>query len=247
MGRRVLHDSHPYGRLDVTDVLVKSSNIGMAKIGERLTNAGLYQSLLTFGFVRRTGLELPGELIGLIRPLDKWNDYSTGSVPMGHEIAITPMQLITAHASLANGGRMVYPRLSATMPDAVDKVVRDASPVVSQTVGPEIAKWLVQGPMTQVVERGTAKRAKIPGVSVFGKTGTAQKLSLNGPKGHVCSFVGGAPSEEPAVLVLVVVDSPTTPGVHYGGTVAAPAAREILLAGLRKIEVITEQRKRSRQ
>ena len=246
MGRRVLHDSHPYQRLDVTDVLVKSSNIGMAKIGERLTNAGLYRSLLTFGFVRRTGLELPGELIGLIRPLDRWNNYSTGSVPMGHEIAITPMQLITAHASLANGGRMVYPRLSARTPDAVNKVVRDASPVVSQTIDPEIARWLVTGPMCEVVERGTAKRARIPGVSVFGKTGTAQKLSPDGPKGHVCSFVGGAPAEDPAVLVLVVVDSPTKPGVHYGGTIAAPAAREILLASLRKIAVMSEARRRSR-
>ncbi|MFK7817395.1 MAG: peptidoglycan D,D-transpeptidase FtsI family protein [Planctomycetaceae bacterium] len=245
MGRRVLHDSHPYGRLSVNDVLVKSSNIGMAKIGERLTNEGLYRSLLTFGFVRRTGLELPGELSGLVRSLDKWNDYSIGSVPMGHEIAITPMQLITAHAALANGGRMVYPRLttaeSSPLPTPVDTISRDSAPapIVAQTISPEIAHWLVTGPMREVVERGTAKRARIEGVSVFGKTGTAQKLTPDGPVGHVCSFVGGAPAENPGVLVLVVVDCPTGQGVHYGGTVAAPAAREILLGSLQKVAAMT--------
>jgi cell division protein FtsI/penicillin-binding protein 2 len=245
MGRRVLHDSHPYGRLNVTDVLVKSSNIGMAKIGERLTNAGLYRSLLTFGFVRRTGLELPGELVGLVRPLNDWNDYSLGSVPMGHEIAITPMQLITAHAALANGGRMVYPRLTTSenspLPTPIDTISRDSAPapVVAQTIDPEIARWLVNEPMREVVERGTAKRAQIEGVNVFGKTGTAQKLTADGPQGHVCSFVGGAPAENPEVLVLVVVDCPTGQGVHYGGTVAAPAAREILVAALRKVALMS--------
>jgi cell division protein FtsI/penicillin-binding protein 2 len=248
MGRRVLHDHHPYGQLDVTDVLVKSSNIGMAKIGERLTNEGLYQSLLTFGFVRRTGLELPGELIGLIRPLDQWNNYSTGSVPMGHEIAITPMQLITAHAALANGGRMVYPRLTkaetSSLPTPVDTVSRVAAPapVVSQTINAETANWLVAGPMQDVVERGTAKAVRIDGVEVFGKTGTAQKLTANGPQGHVCSFVGGAPASNPRVLVLVVVDSPTAAGSHYGGTVAAPAAKEILEAALRRDEAMTRRK-----
>lgn len=245
MGRRTLHDHHPYGDLNVTDILVKSSNIGMAKIGERLTNAGLYRALLTFGFVRRTGLELPGELIGLIRPLDQWDDYSTGSVPMGHEIAITPMQLITAHAALANGGRMVYPRLTRStehsLPTPVDTISRDAAPapVVSQTIDPHTADWLVQGPMREVVERGTARSVRIAGVNVFGKTGTAQKLTPDGPRGHVCSFVGGAPAENPAVLVLVVVDSPTAAGSHSGGTVAAPAAREILKASLRRVDSVT--------
>ncbi len=248
MGRRVLHDHHPYGQLDVTDVLVKSSNIGMAKIGERLTNEGLYQSLLTFGFVRRTGLELPGELIGLVRPLDQWNNYSTGSVPMGHEIAITPMQLITAHAALANGGRMVYPRLTKSetlsLPTPVDTVSRDAAPapVVSQTINAKTANWLVAGPMQDVVERGTAKAVRIDGVEVFGKTGTAQKLTANGPQGHVCSFVGGAPASNPRVLVLVVVDSPTAAGSHYGGTVAAPAAKAILEAALRRDEAMSRRK-----
>lgn len=252
MGRRVLHDHHPYGRLSVTDVLVKSSNIGMAKIGERLGNGGLYEALLTFGFVRRTGVELPGELIGLVRPLEDWNDYSTGSVPMGHEIAITPMQLITAHAALANGGRMVYPRLTASGENAVltpvDTISQDAppAPIVTQTVAPAIANWLIAGPMRDVVVRGTAEKADLPGLDVFGKTGTAQKLTSRGPEGHVLSFVGGAPVEKPEVLVLVLLDSPSKSGPHYGGTVAAPAAREILSAALRKVASMTSRERRRR-
>ncbi len=247
MGRRVLHDHHPYGQLNVTDVLVKSSNIGMAKIGERLTNPGIYQALLTFGFVRRTGLELPGELIGLVRPLDDWDDYSTGSVPMGHELAITPMQLITAHAALANGGRMVYPRLTSSkdssLPTPIDSITQNSAParVVSQTINPRTAEWLITDPMREVVERGTARNARIDGIDVFGKTGTAQKLNPEGPEEHVCSFVGGAPASKPQVLVLVVVDSPTRPGSHYGGTVAAPAAKEILKASLRKVASIARR------
>ncbi len=251
IGRRVLHDHHPYGMLSLTDVLVKSSNIGMAKVGQRLTNQGLYEALLAFGFVRRTGVEIPGEVTGLVRPLDAWDEYSTGSIPMGHELAITPIQLITAHAALANGGRMVSPRLTrradGPLPTPVDAVRRDSAPalVVTQTIRADIAKWLVTGPMRDVVERGTAQTAAIPGVSVFGKTGTAQKLTADGPSGHVCSFVGGAPAENPRALVLVVVDSPGISGPHYGGTVAAPAAREILVQALRKMAAVARRTRKS--
>src|SRR5205807_6358871 len=97
MGRRVLHDHHRYGRLPVVDILVKSSNIGMAKIGERMGNARLFQAATAFGFGARTGIELPGELAGRVRPLKQWNAYSTGSVPMGQEVAATPLQLIAAY------------------------------------------------------------------------------------------------------------------------------------------------------
>jgi cell division protein FtsI/penicillin-binding protein 2 len=111
MGRRVLHDHHRYGALDVTDILVKSSNIGMAKIGERMGNAGLYEAASSFGFGAPTGIGLPGELGGKLRPLADWNGYSTGSVPMGQEIAVTPLQMAAAYCALANGGEWRTPRL----------------------------------------------------------------------------------------------------------------------------------------
>ncbi len=111
MGSRTLHDHHPYGALSLGDVLVKSSNIGMARIGERLTNSGLHQALRDFGFGKPTQLGLPSESPGFVRPLSEWTAYSTGSVPMGQEVAVTPVQLITAFSALANGGRMIAPRL----------------------------------------------------------------------------------------------------------------------------------------
>jgi cell division protein FtsI/penicillin-binding protein 2 len=259
MGRRILHDHHPYGVLSLTDVLVKSSNIGMAKIGQRLTNEGLYEATVAFGFGSRTGVELPGELHGLVHPLPRWTSYSTGSIPMGQELAVTPLQLITAHAALANGGTLMKPqivlrgntprppvdqRLAATLPPALR--IRAPVPfgpaqagVVSRTVPPEIAGWLVRGPMVEVVSRGTGRRARIESASVFGKTGTAQKFDPQtgtySATGHVCSFIGGAPAGKPRVLVLVVVDEPSGGADHTGGSVAAPSGGRLLEQILRTL------------
>ena len=260
MGPRVLHDHHSYGELSVEDVLVKSSNIGMAKIGERLGLEALYEATRSFGFGRRTGIELPGEIPGLLHSFDRWNVYSLGSIPMGQELAVTPLQLITAHAALANGGRLVRPRLirgasednSIASPASTVNAVRPATDVGAELLDPQVARWLVQQPMVQVVERGTGKTAKIPGLSVFGKTGTAQKLDPEtgtySDKAWVVSFICGAPAENPAVIVLLMVDEPTVPGVHYGGTVAAPTAARILQfaeARARTLDLLRSSQNRS--
>jgi cell division protein FtsI/penicillin-binding protein 2 len=246
MGRRILHDHHPYGQLSVTDILVKSSNIGMAKIGERMTNRSLYEAAVTFGFGRRTGTELPGELTGVVRKLSKWNRYSTGSIPMGQELAVTPLQLITAHAALANGGKLLSPRLVLGDMEAMEDFGRRSMPnattqVVTQTVGAETATWVVAGPMRGVVQRGTGKRAQLPDFAVFGKSGTAQKhdpaTGGYSSNRYVCSFVCGAPVDNPRALVLVLVDEPTIGTSHYGGTVAAPAASRILQKTLLHLRV----------
>lgn len=232
MGRRVLHDHHGYGILSLTDVLVKSSNIGMAKIGERLTNDGLHAAATRFGFGQPTGIELPGELPGILRPLPQWTTYSTGSIPMGHEIATTPLQLIRAHAALANGGRLVRPRLLMGDVDPETASIRRND---AQVVGRESAEWVVSVPMREVITRGTGKKAQIKGYDVFGKTGTAQSLSPFGGYRHgkyIASFVCGAPVEKPQLLVLVVVNQATTGGEAFGGRVAAPAAAEILRKAL---------------
>lgn len=240
MGPRVLHDHHSYGSLSVEDVLVRSSNIGMAKIGERIGLDSLYEAARSFGFGRRTGVELPGELSGLLHPVSKWTTYSLGSIPMGQELAVTPLQLITAHAALANGGRLLRPRLlkkslepsrSGAGGNGVS-VVGAVDDIATELLDSEIAEWLVESPMRGVVERGTGKSAAVPGLSVFGKTGTAQKLDpvtgTYSDSAWVVSFVCGAPAEDPTVLVLLMVDEPTAPGTHYGGIVAAPTASRIL-------------------
>lgn len=247
MGPRLLHDHHPYGSLNVKDILVKSSNIGMAKIGERLTNRGLYDAAALFGFGRKTGSGLPGEITGSLRPLKKWNIYSTGSIPMGQEIAVTPLQLIMAHAALANGGKLISPQFVRGIGNA-DIVERPESVtglpgrrVVSRTVPEDIAGWLVREAMTDVVNRGTGKRARLPDYQVFGKTGTAQKIDPATGRysntRHVSSFVGGAPADHPRIVVLVVVDEPSVGATHYGGTIAAPAAARIIQRSLTHLRV----------
>tara|TARA_R110002072_G_scaffold302710_2_gene487866 strand:- start:500496 stop:502208 length:1713 start_codon:yes stop_codon:yes gene_type:complete len=261
MGPRLLHDHHRYGKLSVTDVLVKSSNIGMAKIGERLRNRGLYDATIKFGFGRPTGIDLPGELSGILRPLKEWNGYSTGSIPMGHELAVTPLQLITAQAALANGGRLITPRIlkgvqgersdsaRAFQVSLEDPSLAEPATIIRPTVSSEVARWVIEEPMTQVVSRGTGSRAKIPGYSVFGKTGTAQKMD---PKTgsysetlHCSSFICGAPAHNPRVIVLVVVDEPQSGSTHYGGTIAAPAAAKILSRSLMYLRVPPDQETRT--
>ena len=246
MGRRTLHDHHPYTRLSVEDVLVKSSNIGMARIAERIGLQGLYECTVGFGFGRRTGIELPAELPGLLRPRSDWDEYSLGSIPMGQELAVTPLQLIAAHAVLASSGQLVRPHLllesdGRMSPSAMGAVetVQATMPVESRVLNHRIADWIVQHPLKQVVERGTGRSVRTTGVSMFGKTGTAQKVDVAtgeySDTRHVCSFVCGAPAESPEVVVLVLVDEPTSPGRHYGGTVAAPAAAEILKSSLHRV------------
>ncbi len=281
---RVLHDHHKYGLLSLTDVLVKSSNIGMAKIGEKMGNAELYRATVLFGFGRRTGIELPGELSGMLHPLKKWTSFSTGSIPMGQELAVTPLQLLAAHGALANHGTLISPRVvrsesarpkgrpwaerpepdqrSADAPSWLrpisqtvevveddDRVDDNSGPpmstIVSETVRPEIARWMVEEVMTDVVKRGTGRKAKLSDYTVFGKTGTAQKrdpaTGLYSNQLHVSSFVGGAPASNPRVLVLVMVDEPATTGEHFGGDIAAPPAREILQKALTQLGVPPEK------
>ncbi len=229
MGPRVLHDHHRYGELSIEDILVKSSNIGMAKIGERLTNEGIFAACRAFGFGKKTGIGLPGEDVGRVRDIREWDRYSTGSIPMGQEIAVTPIQMITAYAALANGGRRVLPQLLHSHGRSEENSSFAAGRAI---ISEEHADWIVTKALTGVVQRGTGRRAQIEGIDVFGKTGTSQKTDPKtgrySNRRHVCSFLCGAPADEPRVLVLVLVDEPTAPGVHYGGTVAAPAARDIL-------------------
>ena len=241
MGRRVLHDHHRYGVLSLTDVLVKSSNIGLAKIGERMGNEQLEKASTLFGFGRKTGIELPGEQSGILRPLKQWTSYSTGSIPMGHEIATTPLQLITAHAALANGGELVRPRIVLhDQQDSISAVSRMTTPTVSR----DTAQWIIEHPMQEVVVRGTGKKAKIPGYHVFGKTGTAQCLSADGGYVHgkyISSFVCGAPVESPRLLTLVVVNQSSVGGETFGGKVAAPAAANILRQALVYLRVSPDE------
>lgn len=237
MGARVLHDHRAFGRLDVAGIIAHSSNIGMAQIGQRLGNASLFAALRDFGFGERTGIELPGESPGIVRPLAEWDRYSTGSIPMGQEIAATPLQMIAAHAVLANGGWRITPHL---LLDRSGTSLPTSDVLARQVIGRQTAHWMTSGPMVDVVRSGTARQAAIAGVAVFAKTGTAQKFDVEtgtySDDRYVSSCLCGAPADQPRALVLVTVDEPLNADNPSGGTVAAPVAADILRRTLAILE-----------
>ncbi len=229
---RKIHDVHSYGWLTYSEVIEKSSNIGMAKVGLQLGADHIYPMITAFGFGKSTGSGLPGELGGIVTPFKSWSYYTVTSVPMGQEIAATPMQLVTAFNAIANGGVWIRPQIVDGVSDADGKVLyqftgpKDARRVISR----ETARTLIDPMMTGVILRGTAKSANIGDISMFGKTGTAQKTDGKtfSHSRFVSSFLCGAPVDDPKVSVLVLVNEPRKGGAYYGGTVSAPPAARIV-------------------
>jgi len=228
---------HRYGDMTVRQILVKSSNIGMAKIGQRLGKQRLYRGLRLFGFGSRTGVDLPGEAEGLLWPVEKWTGYSVTRIPFGQEITVTAIQLMHAYCILANGGRSVRPFIVKALIDNDGKVIKLQRPrpsSVGYVVDPEVAQWIVRNAMVGVVEEGTGKRAQLANWQVFGKTGTANIAKSNergySESEYVASFVAGAPAEDPAIIVLVSIRKPNKKlGKGYtGGAVASPVAASII-------------------
>ena len=237
---RVIHDVHPYGMLSFPEVLQKSSNIGTVKIALRLGEPGLYQYVKQFGFGSPTGIDLPGEVSGIVHPLNKWSKISIYAIPYGQEVAATALQMVTAVSVIANGGRLMRPYVIQEIRDAEGVTLKKTEPEVRQSVvRPEIAGTMGQI-LQMVVESGTGTAAKIKGVRVAGKTGTSQKLE-NGTYSHskfVGSFIGFAPVERPMLAMIVAIDEPR--GAYYGGTVAAPVFQEVIESSLRYLGYIPE-------
>jgi len=224
---RVVHD-HATGSLTATEALAKSSNVAAIKLGMKLGNDRLYEYIRRLGFGERTGVELPGETGGLIRPVSKWQPGSIGSVPIGHEVGVTPLQMAAAYAAVANDGVRVAPHLVREVRDAEGRTVKRSEPESHRVVSAETAQKL-RRMMEEVTLIGTAKKAQLEGYTAAGKTGTAQKID---PRTHaysqtkyVASFVGFAPLENPAVVIIVVIDEAV--GLHQGGQVAAPVFAQI--------------------
>ncbi|MCP4248654.1 MAG: penicillin-binding protein 2 [bacterium] len=242
-GRRLLHDSSPHGVMTFEEIISRSSNIGMAIIGERLGNPAMHDIVRRYGFGTPTGIDMPGEAAGGVLPLSRWNTYSTTSVPMGHEIAVTPLQLITAFCAIANDGILLRPRAvrAYLRPDGtVDREFTGPEPV--RRVLPEAtARYLVNDVLVKVVEDGGGHRAALPGYRVFGKTGTAQVPYEDRrgyePGAYLGSFVGAAPLEDPQVVALVMIRKPNPRLGYYGGQISAPAVRDILDRTLAYLQV----------
>ena len=236
IGSRVVHDTHDYGVLSFTDVIVKSSNVGAIKIGLRLGSDRLSDYVQRFGFGRPVSPDFPGENGGIVWDREKWTDSALASVSMGYQIGVTPLQMAAAVSSVANGGEYAEPRV-------VRAVYRDnrrfavQPKIVRRTISADTAAALT-AIMEQVVERGTAKLAQLPGYTIAGKTGTANKL-LNGrySSDTYASFIGFLPSQHPAVTIIVVLDSPRGRNGHFGGPVSGPIFRRIAESTLRYLGI----------
>ena len=234
---RIVRDVTNHGVLSFEDVIVESSNVGAIKIGFKVGADRLSQYVQRFGFGRSVSRDFPGENAGIVWRTDKWTESVLASVSMGYQIGVTPLQMAAAISSVANGGEYVEPRV-------VRAIYRDnrrfeiKPNVVRRTVTADTAAVLTSI-MEGVVERGTAKPARIPGYTIAGKTGTAAKLidHVYSKSDYNGSFVGFIPSRNPVVTILVVLDSPHGPHGYYGGNVSAPIFKHIAEETLRYLGV----------
>lgn len=237
IGSRTVHDVHGYGDLTVEMILIKSSNVGMSKIGMKMGAERLYKAVTDFGFGRKTGIDAPGEDPGILKPLSAWKPtFTVPSVSFGQEISVTPVQMAAGFSAICNGGWLLQPRLvraivdeSAVISGGAAQVVKDYShPVGRQILKPTTCRTMVEI-MCGVVTKGTGQKAKSDKVTIFGKTGTAQIFERGRDTGQfTSSFICGAPAENPQIAVIVSVRKPNRSIGHFGGTVAAPAAKQIV-------------------
>ncbi len=225
---RVVRDHTAFGTLSMTEALAKSSNVAAIKLGLKAGDKRMYDYITRFGFGAKTGIELPGETAGLVRHVSRWHPTSMGSIAMGQEIGVTPLQMAAAFGALANDGVRISPHLIRELRNADGTIARRAEPEQRRVISAETART-VRLMLESVTLKGTAKAAQLDGYTAAGKTGTAQKIdpktrTYSATK-HIASFVGFAPVENPSVVVIVVIDEPV--GAYHGGDVAAPVFREI--------------------
>lgn len=240
VGGKDIHDHKPYQKLTPAEIIKYSSNIGSAKIGKMLERETFHNYIENFGFGHQTGIDLPGEAIGLVRPPGKWFEVDLAAISFGQGISVTPIQLTVAVAAIANGGYLMEPYL-------VDRVI-DSQGQTTEQIQPRVVRKVVARDVAQTVSRmmemttedgGTATNARVPGFRVAGKTGTAQKVdAVTGGYSadkRVASFVGFLPAEDPRLVMLVVIDEPKI-GV-YGGLTAAPIFSRIAAQAMQSLKV----------
>ncbi len=226
---KTLRDHESYGILTVERIIAKSSNIGVAKIGIRLGPFLLHQFICRFGFGDRTGIELPGEVRGIVHPADKWSRLSLSRIPIGQGIAVSPLQLVMAMSAIGTDGQLMKPRLLDRVEDAQGDVIMKTSPeIVRQVVSPETAHLVVQALKAVVSPEGTGAKAQLSYYKIAGKTGTAEKAGRGGYQEgkYFASFVGFFPADRPELCILVALDEPRKKD-YYGGQTAGPVFHNI--------------------
>ncbi len=239
IGNHTVHDTKSHGWLSLQQIVKYSSNIGVVKVVEKIGNRTLFNTLRQFGFGRRTDIDCPGESPGSLADYTRWSVVDAGAIAFGQGVSVSGLQLITAVAALANDGLMMKPYIVQAVTDPNGRPIRTMEPVaVKQVVSAGTARQVRRIMRTVITEGGTGVDADLDGYNVGGKTGTAQKIESNGRYTHskyVSSFVGFAPTERPALAVLVVVDEPRDS--YYAATVAVPAFKRIIKDALSYLNI----------
>src|SRR3990170_617342 len=240
---RVFHDHHPYGWLNVSEILKYSSNICSAKIGETLGKVQLYRYTKAFGFGSKSGIDLPGEASGIFRHYNNWSKVTLHTVSFGQGVSVSGIQLVTAMSAIANGGFLMKPYVVKSVKDQNGRVGSESHPVIVRRLISEKTAGELTGMMKGVTEeKGTGTLAAVPDFAVAGKTGTAQKPDFKrggyASGAYIASFTGFVPAENPRLAILVTVDEPR--GEYYGGIVAGPVFREIAQESLAYLGVFKE-------
>ncbi len=237
--RRPLRDYHPYGRLSVADIIKKSSNIGAAKIALALGPERLHEYLRAFGMGRPMGIDLPGEEGGTLHPLARWTPLSITRIAMGHEVAMTSLQMLGVICAIANGGVLLRPYVVREVRDSEGRVLTRQEPVeLGRPISPASADCMLKL-LTRVTEEGgTGRRARVEGYTVAGKTGTAQKPVAGGYSDllNMSSFVGVIPAEAPQLAIIVVLDEPKQ--TRTGGAAAGPVFSAIAAETVRYLDIL---------
>jgi len=228
VGSHILHDHTSHGTLTFRQVIEESSNIGTVKIAQILGPETLYRYIKLFGFGSKLGVDMPGEISGIVREPRLWSKISIAAVPIGQEVGATDIQLVAAISVIANGGQLMKPYVVQEIRDKHGEIIKKFSAVMIRKVISLDTAARVKKILTGVVEEGTGKMAKMEGFTAAGKTGTAQKLEDNGTYSHskfVASFIGFAPAENPTIAIVVTVDEPHP--AYFGGVVAAPVFKNV--------------------
>lgn len=241
VGGKVIRDHKKFKNLTLEEMLKYSSNIGFAKLGKALERDRFYNYIREFGFGEPTGVDLPGEVPGMLRSPDRWFEIDLAAISFGQGLSVTPVQMAAGMAAIANGGLLMEPYLVERITDAEGNTVKKRLPQVKRRVVSEQTARLVREMMIGVTEPGgTGVRGGLPGYRVAGKTGTAQKVDpVTGGYSvdkRVASFIGFVPAESPALVISVVVDEPE--GKAYGGLVAAPVFARIAEQSLSHLNIL---------
>lgn len=242
-GGRILKDHHGYGNMTVEQILIKSSNIGSAKMALMMGDDKYYEYVRRFGFGERTGVALPGEIPGLVHPPARWDKLTITRMAMGHSVAVTPLQMVMGMSVIANGGKLMKPQIVHSIKDEDGQEVYRFQPEVMRQVIPESTAHFIAKALAGVCDDGgTATLARVNGFDVAGKTGTAQKVN---PKGgymegkYVVSFLGFMPAQDPRFVCLIMIDNAKiSSGLNYGGLVAAPIFSRVAEKTARYLDLV---------